>query len=225
MGRRRLWGVKGEVERTGGVGKQIGIREDDMEMGGIEGEEGPGGAGGEDWWVEVTVDMLGQRDDDAMVVFLAQMIHEGLVADGILRARLVINRRWHWRLYIDVRSLLSLLIVCSTSLANTTLYMDANKLSYRSSSSRHPHTYPLPPPQSNNTPRAPLNVSTCPSGWVRERRRSAYSTTTGTLRYHSTRLLHIFQKQRQIYLRHALQSLYLLLVWATTSSSTPPTPN
>lgn len=105
-GTEAIVGVKGEVERTGGVGKQIGIREDDMEMGGIEGEEGTGGAGGEDWWVEVTVDMLGQRDDDAMVVFLAQMIHEGLVADGILRARLVINRRWHWRLYIDVRSLL-----------------------------------------------------------------------------------------------------------------------
>ncbi|KAL9068570.1 MAG: hypothetical protein Q9161_006115 [Pseudevernia consocians] len=48
--------------------------------------------------------MPGQRDDDAMVVFLAQMIHEGLVADGGLRNRLVINSRWHWRLYIDVHT-------------------------------------------------------------------------------------------------------------------------
>ena len=165
-------GVKGEVERTGGVGKQIGIREDDVEMGRIEGEEGTGGAGGEDWWVEVTVDMPGQRDDDAMVVFLAQMIHEGLVTDGGLRARLVINRRWHWRLYIDVRSLLPSQLSAPPP-QQTQLYTwmltefltDPPPLAT-------PHL-PPPPSQSNNTPRAPLNVSTCPSGWVRERRRSA----------------------------------------------------
>lgn len=73
-------------------------------MGGVSGEN-PGGKQdpGEDKWIEVTVDMPGQRDDDAIVVFLAQMIREGLVADGGLRNRLVINARWHWRLYIDVR--------------------------------------------------------------------------------------------------------------------------
>lgn len=46
--------------------------------------------------------MPGQRDDDAMVVFLGEMIHEGLVADHFLQSRLVINDRWHWRIYIDV---------------------------------------------------------------------------------------------------------------------------
>ena len=111
-------GVKAEVERAQGVaqerwydnmgGKGNG---DDEEMGGVEGIEGEGereagrGKGsGDDRWIEVTVDMPGQRDDDATVVFLAQMIHEGLVADGALRHRLVINARWHWRLYIDVRT-------------------------------------------------------------------------------------------------------------------------
>ena len=80
---------------------------DDVEMGGVEGEgegEGERGKGvGDDGWIEVTVDMPGQRDDDAMVVFLGQMIHEGLVADGWLGDRLIISARWHWRLYIDVR--------------------------------------------------------------------------------------------------------------------------
>ena len=55
-------------------------------------------------WVEVTIDMPGPRDDDSNVVFLAQMIHEGLVADGALHWRLLINQRWHWKLYIDVGS-------------------------------------------------------------------------------------------------------------------------
>ena len=114
-------GVKAEVERAQGVAKERwydnmgekGSGDDDEEqMGGVEGikGEGKGEAGrgrrgsGDDRWIEVTVDMPGQRDDDATVVFLAQMIHEGLVADGALRHRLVINPRWHWRLYIDVRT-------------------------------------------------------------------------------------------------------------------------
>ncbi len=99
--------MKAEVEKVQGAGNErwydkmgeMGSGEDE-EMGGIEGE-GEGGIG-DDRWIEVTVDMPGQRDDDAMVVFLAQMIHEGLVADGGLKNRLVINARWHWRLYIDV---------------------------------------------------------------------------------------------------------------------------
>ena len=67
-----------------------------------EGEEGGGVGRGEGRWIEVAVDMPGQRDDDAMVVFLGEMIHEGLVADQFLQNSLVINERWHWRLYIDV---------------------------------------------------------------------------------------------------------------------------
>lgn len=114
-GTEAIVGVKGEVEKTvhagGSVrGPELEERsqssEEDEEMGGVEGEEGEGGireGRGEDRWIEVTIDIPGQRDDDAMVVFLAQMIYEGLVADGELRNRLVINGRWHWRLYIDVR--------------------------------------------------------------------------------------------------------------------------
>lgn len=101
-------GVKAEVERTGGVSRSVEVRnggrdgdEEDEDMGGVDlGQEGKGQ--GEDRWVEVTIDMPGQRDDDAMVVFLGQMIREGLIADGGLRGRLVINGRWHWRLFVDV---------------------------------------------------------------------------------------------------------------------------
>lgn len=112
-GTEAIVGVKAEVEKAQVTGHDRwydnldgkGTGEDE-EMGGVE-REGEGESGrrkgiGEDRWIEVTVDMPGQRDDDVMVVFLAQMIHEGLVADGTLRNRLVINPRWHWRLYIDV---------------------------------------------------------------------------------------------------------------------------
>lgn len=58
---------------------------------------------GQDWWIEVTVDIPGERDDDGMVLFLAQMLQEGLVADGELRDRLWIGRDWHWRVYVDVK--------------------------------------------------------------------------------------------------------------------------
>ena len=96
-------GVKGEVEKTTTTtGGRCGRKEGGMDVD-DEGEVGDvGKGGGEERWIEVSVDMPGQRDDDAMVVFLGQMIHEGLVADQFLQNRLVINDRWHWRLYIDV---------------------------------------------------------------------------------------------------------------------------
>ncbi|KAL9103391.1 MAG: hypothetical protein Q9163_001567 [Psora crenata] len=101
-------GVKVEVERTKAAGRGKGPmenaagEEDDIPMGGVEGEGYEGQATAENEWAEVTIDMPGQRDDDSMVIFLAQMIHEGLVADGMLPRRLYINRNWHWKLYIDI---------------------------------------------------------------------------------------------------------------------------
>jgi len=100
-GTEAIVGVKGEVERTGDARRNVNVRGEEEEMGGTESEEFRKGRG-RDRWTEVSVDVPGQRDDDAMVVFLAQMIHEGLVADGGLTDRLIINREWHWRLYIDV---------------------------------------------------------------------------------------------------------------------------
>jgi len=118
-GTEAICGVKGEVERTAGarrkedvdlerVGRGQGGGGDDEEMmGGVVEvtDPGPGGEGvsGDDGWIEVSVDMPGsQRDDDAVAVFLAQMLQEGLVADGSLSRRLWINEGWHWRIFIDV---------------------------------------------------------------------------------------------------------------------------
>ncbi|KAI7225927.1 hypothetical protein KC330_g8993 [Hortaea werneckii] len=65
---------------------------------------GSGGKGGKgrDGWVEVAIDVPGMRDDDALPVFLSAMLTEALLADGGLKDRLWINRRFHWRLYIDI---------------------------------------------------------------------------------------------------------------------------
>jgi exosome complex component RRP42 len=53
-------------------------------------------------WVEMSVEIPGFRDDDPMPVFLAAMISEALLADGEFTRRLWINRRFHWKLYLDV---------------------------------------------------------------------------------------------------------------------------
>lgn len=60
------------------------------------------GRTGENSWVEITVEIPGFRDDDAMPVFLAALLSEALLADGEFTSRLWINSRFHWRLYIDV---------------------------------------------------------------------------------------------------------------------------
>ena len=106
-GTEALVGVKAEVEKTPqriGVGFQ-GFDEQDDAMEGTEEatDNRLRNATGDEKWVEVTVDIPGQRDDDPLVVFLGAMIHEALVADGTLAKRLWLNERWHWKLYIDVR--------------------------------------------------------------------------------------------------------------------------
>jgi hypothetical protein len=53
-------------------------------------------------WVELAVEIPGFKDDDSMPVFLAAMLTEALLADGEFTRRLWINRRFHWKLYLDV---------------------------------------------------------------------------------------------------------------------------
>lgn len=53
-------------------------------------------------WVDVNVEIPGFRDDDSMPVFLAAMLGEALLADGEFTERLHINRRFHWKIYLDV---------------------------------------------------------------------------------------------------------------------------
>lgn len=106
-------GVRAEVERTVKAGEQRAWTKDE---GGVHRADDDGGERGDDAWVEVTVEMAGlslqlqqqqQRggggDEEGGLVFLEQMLREGLLADGTLTARLALGRRWHWRLLVDVR--------------------------------------------------------------------------------------------------------------------------
>ncbi|KAI6924838.1 hypothetical protein KC318_g13412 [Hortaea werneckii] len=126
-GTEAIVGVKAEVEKTRstfpsysgsdatgeehsqgvlGLGKGSGrdVEDEDRMDADGSGSEGKGGKG-RDEWVEVAIDVPGMRDDDALPVFLSAMLTEALLADGGLKDRLWINRRFHWRLYIDVSNL------------------------------------------------------------------------------------------------------------------------
>ncbi|KOS21882.1 Exosome complex component [Escovopsis weberi] len=54
-------------------------------------------------WLEMTVEIPGLRDDEAGTVYLAEMLREALLADGEFAKKLWINRRFHWRLFLDSR--------------------------------------------------------------------------------------------------------------------------
>ncbi|KAH0168894.1 hypothetical protein KCU67_g3291, partial [Aureobasidium melanogenum] len=104
-------GIKAEVEKSAGYGRDYaGETEKDsglgtaggaeIEMGGMG--QGDEGKNGRDTWIEVQIEMPGYRDDDALPVFLGAMLRESLLATQVLKDRLYINRRFHWRLYIDI---------------------------------------------------------------------------------------------------------------------------
>lgn len=112
-GAEAIVGVKAEVERKGarvlGVARERGLGdvtmqdEDDEVEGQGEGQGGVSRGRGKSSWIEIAVDVPGYREDDALPVFLSQMLGEALDASGRLRDRLWINSRFHWKLYIDVR--------------------------------------------------------------------------------------------------------------------------
>ena len=114
-GTEAIVGVKAEVERTaqrpgedtvffeeGGAGS------DDVDEEG-ETREGVDKRKGDASWVEMTVEIPGLRDDDSGTAFLSAMLSDALLADGEFAKRLWINRRFHWKLYLDVRPALSCL--------------------------------------------------------------------------------------------------------------------
>lgn len=56
-------------------------------------------------WVEVGVEVQGQRDDDPLGVFLGMTVGESLLTPtSTLTERLIITSKFHWKLYIDVRA-------------------------------------------------------------------------------------------------------------------------
>ncbi|KAG9186535.1 hypothetical protein G6011_09643 [Alternaria panax] len=98
-GTEALVGVKAEVDKSR-QRPTLGEPED-VEMGG--GEETDDGRGrGQNAWVEMSVEVPGFREDDALPVFLSSMLTESLLASGELKDRLYINRRFHWKLYVDI---------------------------------------------------------------------------------------------------------------------------
>ncbi|KAK3899974.1 ribosomal protein S5 domain 2-type protein [Staphylotrichum tortipilum] len=96
-GTEAIVGVKAEVERT-----VVGPEGEGVIVEGGEGEVEEGGGEGEAGWVEMTVEIPGVRDDDSGTAFLAAMLSEGLLADEGFVRRLWINRRFHWKLYLDI---------------------------------------------------------------------------------------------------------------------------
>ncbi|KAJ6783154.1 hypothetical protein PWT90_01452 [Aphanocladium album] len=103
-GTEAIVGVKAEIERT--VDSRVGA-EDRLEAvaaqrAGEVAEEAERKRQGREDWLEMTVEIPGQRDDEAATVFLAEMLREALLADGEFAGKLWINRRFHWRLYLDI---------------------------------------------------------------------------------------------------------------------------
>lgn len=106
-GTEALVGVKAEVEKSqsrlapGDQEGRLTVAAGDRMM--LDGEEEDEGKGqGQNAWVEMSVEIPGFREDDPLPVFLASMLTESLLASGELKDRLYINRRFHWKLYVDV---------------------------------------------------------------------------------------------------------------------------
>lgn len=115
-GTQAIVGVKAEVEKTVVSADALKLPQQTEEeyVGNNDGEANQGSSSGHGSWVQMSIEIPGFRDDDALPVFLSEMMREPLVESvssegsgngemtGGLKGRLVINKRWHWRLYIDV---------------------------------------------------------------------------------------------------------------------------
>ena len=99
-GREAVVGIRGEVERS-----QIKANIDqgqDQDMTGTSSTKPQGRS----QWLNLSLTLPGLRDDDGDLVFLEEMLREVLVTPSnaalSLQDSLVINSRWHWRLFVDV---------------------------------------------------------------------------------------------------------------------------
>jgi len=108
-GTEAIVGIKAEVEKSSPIhnaSSRTGARglgtssTSEVEMGDVD--DSPDRHTGQDAWLEIAIEIPGFRDDDTLPVFLSAMMTEALLADGYLKNKLVINSRFHWRLYIDV---------------------------------------------------------------------------------------------------------------------------
>jgi exosome complex component RRP42 len=120
-GTQAIVGVKAEVEKTvvSADALKLPQQAQDDYTGNENGDGNQGSNSGHGSWVQMSIEIPGFRDDDALPVFMSEMMREPLVESvsnggsgngemaGGLKGRLVINRRWHWRLYIDVNFLIN----------------------------------------------------------------------------------------------------------------------
>lgn len=109
-GREAVVGVRAEVEKT--LRAYIPTAEeeegDDVQMADSTAKTTNRHNQGRASWVNLALTLSGLRDDDKDLIFLEEMLREVLVSPSSgqmsvsLQDSLVINSRWHWRLYIDV---------------------------------------------------------------------------------------------------------------------------
>jgi len=96
-------GVKAEIEKTP-ARPAWEVNQSDGDGDGDGNDDGADACGSDDW-VELSVEIPGARDDDSGTAFLASTLSEALLADEEFTKKLFINRRFHWKLYLDVRLL------------------------------------------------------------------------------------------------------------------------
>ncbi|KEF55285.1 uncharacterized protein A1O9_08939 [Exophiala aquamarina CBS 119918] len=114
-GREAIVGVKLEVEKTAGTSRGPEPDGDAMDVDAEESTSIPAHrrAKGPSEWVTLTLTLPGLRDDDTNLIYLEEMLREPLVVASTspdrtdqpsptLLDKLIINTRWHWRIYIDV---------------------------------------------------------------------------------------------------------------------------
>lgn len=95
-------GIKAEIGKTTTSVQVAGADEEEVDGGNQKKKKNKDASKARGDWVEITVEIPSQRDDDAGTVFLGEMLKEALLGDGEFTRKLVINSRFHWRLYIDI---------------------------------------------------------------------------------------------------------------------------
>ncbi|CBX92887.1 hypothetical protein IAQ61_005759 [Plenodomus lingam] len=100
-GTEALVGVKAEVDKSL-QSPVLGDPAQNVRMGETDDHDDESKGKGQNAWVEMSVQVPGFREEDALPVFLSSMLTESLLASGAFKDRLYINSRFHWKLYIDI---------------------------------------------------------------------------------------------------------------------------
>lgn len=106
-GTEAIIGVKAQLEKTADPYGTLAARESRL-AGGAGGDDAGGDEDsalkGRNEWLDLSIEIPGTRDDEGSTVFLANMLSEAVLADGEFAKKLYINRRFHWKLCLDVSS-------------------------------------------------------------------------------------------------------------------------